>query len=54
MKRFILLTILGASGMRSYAQQTDPTLTGAWLLKSELLKKIFSDREKDTEQNHCC
>jgi predicted ribonuclease YlaK len=47
MKRFILLTILGASvSMASYAQQTDPTLTGAVVAQSELLKKIFSDREK--------
>jgi hypothetical protein len=47
MKRFILLTILGVSvSMASYAQQTDPTLTGAVVAQSELLKKIFSDREK--------
>ena len=47
MKRFILLTIFCTSvGIVSYAQQTDPTLTGAVIAQSEMLKKIFNNREK--------
>ena len=47
MKRFILLTIFCTSvGIASYAQQTDPTLTGAVVAQSEMLKKIFNNREK--------
>ncbi len=47
MKRFILLTIFCTSvGTASYAQQTDPTLTGAVIAQSEMLKKIFNNREK--------
>jgi capsule polysaccharide export protein KpsE/RkpR len=47
MKKFILLTIFCTSvGITSYAQQTDPTLTGAVIAQSEMLKKIFNNREK--------
>ena len=47
MKRFILLTIFCTSvGIVSYAQQTDPTLTGAVIAQSEMLKKILNNREK--------
>jgi predicted ribonuclease YlaK len=47
MKKFILLTIFCTSvGIASYAQQTDPTLTGAVIAQSEMLKKIFNNREK--------
>ena len=32
------------------AQQTDPTLTGAVIAQSEMLKKIFKDREKTQQK----
>ena len=37
----LLLAVCG----RSFAQQTDPTLTGAVAAQTEILKKIFKDRE---------
>jgi hypothetical protein len=36
--------------MSTMAQQTDPTLTGAVVTQSEMLKKIFKDREKTQQK----
>lgn len=44
--RIISITLLLAIGMRMSAQQTDPTLTGAVAAQTEILKKIFKDREE--------
>ena len=38
----LLLAVCG----RGFAQQTDPTLTGAVAAQTEILKKIFKDREE--------
>ena len=44
--RIISMTLLLAVSMRMAAQQTDPTLTGAVAAQTEILKKIFKDREE--------
>ena len=47
MKRFFIILLLGSLAFCPLmAQQTDPTLTGAVVAQSEMLKKIFKDREK--------
>lgn len=47
MKRIFIISLLGSlSCCPLFAQQTDPTLTGAVLTQSEMLKKIFKEREK--------
>lgn len=37
-------------GIDSYAQQTDPTLTGAVAAQTEMLKQLFKKREKTQKQ----
>ena len=44
--RIISLCLAIAIAGRMEAQQTDPTLTGAVVAQTEILKKIFKDREK--------
>lgn len=47
MKRIFIISLLGGlTFCPLMAQQTDPTLTGAVVAQSEMLKKIFKDREK--------
>ena len=47
MKRFFIILLLGGLAFcPMMAQQTDPTLTGAVVAQSEMLKKLFKDREK--------
>lgn len=47
MKRIFIISLLGSlTFCPMMAQQTDPTLTGAVVAQSEMLKKIFKDREK--------
>lgn len=47
MKRIFFISLLGGLFFCPLtAQQTDPTLTGAVVAQSEMLKKIFKDREK--------
>lgn len=47
MKRFLMTMVVGSMAFCPLmAQQTDPTLTGAVVAQSEMLKKIFKDREK--------
>ena len=40
------MSLLLAFGMRVTAQQTDPALTGAVAAQTEILRKIFKDREE--------
>ena len=40
------MSLLLAFGMRMPAQQTDPALTGAVAAQTEILRKIFKDREE--------
>lgn len=44
--RIISLCLVMAIAGRMEAQQTDPTLTGAVVAQTEILKKIFKDREE--------
>ena len=44
--RIISLCLAIAIAGRMEAQQTDPTLTGAVVAQTEILKKIFKDREE--------
>ena len=44
--RIISLCLVIAIAGRMEAQQTDPTLTGAVVAQTEILKKIFKDREE--------
>ena len=44
--RIISLCLAIAIAGRMEAQQTDPTLTGAGVAQTEILKKIFKDREE--------
>lgn len=47
MKRIFIISLLGGlTFCPLMAQQTDPMLTGAVVAQSEMLKKIFKDREK--------
>ena len=47
MKRIFIISLLGSlTFCPMMAQQTDPTLTGAVIAQSGMLKKIFKDREK--------
>ena len=47
MKRIFFISLLGSlTFCPMMAQQTDPTLTGAVIAQSGMLKKIFKDREK--------
>ena len=47
MKRILVTMMVGGLAFcPMLAQQTDPTLTGAVVAQSEMLKKIFKDREK--------
>lgn len=51
MKRiFVIGTIALCIGHHVSAQQTDPALTGAVLAQSEMLKKIFKDRERTQQK----
>lgn len=51
MKKKILCLALAASFvLRSSAQQTDPTLTGAVLTQTQMLKDLFKKREKTQQQ----
>ncbi|WP_424045143.1 hypothetical protein, partial [Prevotella denticola] len=51
MKRFFIISLLGSLAFCPLmAQQTDPTLTGAVVAQSEMLKKIFKDREKTQQK----
>ena len=44
--RIVSMVLLLAACLCSPAQQTDPTLTGAVAAQTEILKKIFKDREE--------
>ena len=44
--RIVSMVLLIAACLCSSAQQTDPTLTGAVAAQTEILKKIFKDREE--------
>lgn len=44
--RILLLGMALLIGIDSYAQQTDPTLTGAVAAQTEMLKQLFKKREK--------
>ena len=47
MKRIILCLLLVVSGsVCGFAQQTDPTLTGAVAAQTKILKDLFKKREK--------
>ena len=47
MKRFLMTMMVGSMAFCPLmAQQRDPTLTGAVVAQSEMLKKLFKDREK--------
>ena len=47
MKRIFIISLFGGlTFCPLMAQQTDPMLTGAVVAQSEMLKKIFKDREK--------
>ena len=47
MKQFLMTMMVGSMAFCPLmAQQTDPTLTGAVVAQSEMLKKLFKDREK--------
>lgn len=49
--RIICLTItLAFCSREAFAQQTDPTLTGAVVAQTEMLKQIFKKREKTQNQ----
>lgn len=51
MKRnFVLIALALCGCLPMPAQQTDPTLTGAVVAQSEMLKKIFKDREKTQQK----
>ena len=46
MKRIFIISLLGSlSCCPLFAQQTDPTLTGAVLAQSEMRNMSFNDRE---------
>lgn len=47
-----LLTLVAALciGSKAFAQQTDPTLTGAVAAQTEMLKQLFKKREKTQKQ----
>jgi membrane-associated HD superfamily phosphohydrolase len=50
MKRLTALMVAGALAVPVLAQQTDPTLTGAVAAQTEMLKKVFKDREKTQQK----
>jgi membrane-associated HD superfamily phosphohydrolase len=50
MKRLMALMVAGALAVPVPAQQTDPTLTGAVAAQTEMLKKVFKDREKTQQK----
>lgn len=51
MKRILVLgTMALCIGLHVSAQQTDPALTGAVVAQSEMLKKIFKNREKTQQK----
>ena len=53
MKRIFIISLLGSlTFCPMMAQQTDPTLTGAVIAQSGILKKIFKDREKTQKNAH--
>lgn len=49
-KKILCLAFVAAFAMRSSAQQTDPTLTGAVLTQTQMLKDLFKKREKTQQQ----
>lgn len=49
-KKILCLAFVAAFAMRSTAQQTDPTLTGAVLTQTQMLKDLFKKREKTQQQ----
>ena len=55
MKRIFIISLLGSlTFCPMMAQQTDPTLTGAVIAQSGMLKKIFKDREKTQKKSINC
>lgn len=48
--RLVTLTLAGSICLCGYAQQTDPTLTGAVAAQTEMLKKLFKNRDKTQKQ----
>lgn len=48
--RLITLGLAMVISANSFAQQTDPTLTGAVAAQTEMLKKLFKNREKTQNQ----
>lgn len=48
--RLLTLSLVACLSISCFAQQTDPTLTGAVAAQTEMLKKIFKKREKTQQQ----
>ena len=49
-KKILCLAFAASFVLRSSAQQTDPTLTGAVLTQTQMLKDLFKKREKTQQQ----
>ena len=49
-KKILCLAFVAGFALRGNAQQTDPTLTGAVLAQTEMLKDLFKKREKTQQK----
>lgn len=49
-KKILCLAFVAGFALRGSAQQTDPTLTGAVLTQTQMLKDLFKKREKTQQQ----
>lgn len=49
-KKILCLAFAASFALRGNAQQTDPTLTGAVLTQTQMLKDLFKKREKTQQQ----
>ena len=49
-KKILCLAFVSGIALKSSAQQTDPTLTGAVLTQTQMLKDLFKKREKTQQQ----
>jgi hypothetical protein len=49
-KKILCLSLAASFVLKSSAQQTDPTLTGAVLTQTQMLKDLFKKREKTQQQ----
>ena len=49
-KKILCLAFVAGFALRGTAQQTDPTLTGAVLTQTQMLKDLFKKREKTQQQ----